>query len=417
VRRTGVSESEVVFGLVAPFSGPAAGVGQQMKTGVEAAFAAANAAGGVAGRKLRLEVRDDGFEPARTLGALRELDETANVLGVLGHAGTANAVFAIPFAADRQMLFFGSPSGSPMLRHVPPERYAFNVRASTTDEILAVARYLTEVRHLPSRQIAVVSLPSVRESSDAALLGELRLSPVLARSPFFHVRPDRPTGAVVEEAATTSLENSEETAAAVRDAVLRLTTHIPPIKAALLVAPAAAAAHIVALAKPKRRALIFAVTSPAGPTTAAEELRRLPPRLAKGTLVTHVVPPPDGPSAAAIDYRAALAQSIPGEPARELSFEAYLTAQILIHGLTRAGRALDSERLVEGLEGLRGSEPGLDVDLGFSRQNHQAWHRVWLTEVGADGGATPLPLVEDPVAVSDGIGPGEPSARNGREPQ
>lgn len=391
-RTAGITETEVIFGLVAPFSGPARSVGEQMKTGVEAAFAEANAKGGVAGRKLRLEVRDDGFEPARTLGALRELDQSANVLGVLGNAGTANAVFATPFAADRRMLFFGPPSGSPMLRHVPPERYAFNVRASTADEILAVARHLTEVRHLPARQIAVVSLPGVRESSDAALLGELRLTPLLERAPF--LRLGRPTHAVLDEATQRSIDTDAEMAAAVRDAVVRLTTHVPPLRAALVVAPAPAAAQIVALAKEKRPAMIFAVISPVGATTASEELRHLPPRLTRGTLVTHVVPSPEGASLGANHYRAALAQSVPGEAPRELSFEAYVTAQILVHGLARAGRTLDSERLVEALEELRGTDLGLEADLGFSSRDHQAWHRVWATEVGANGVEAPVPLAD-----------------------
>jgi Periplasmic binding protein len=59
----GVTDTEIRFGISAPFSGPAKELGQTMKLGIEAAFSAANATGGVFGRKLRLVAADDGYEP------------------------------------------------------------------------------------------------------------------------------------------------------------------------------------------------------------------------------------------------------------------------------------------------------------------------------------------------------------------
>jgi branched-chain amino acid transport system substrate-binding protein len=48
----GVTDSEIRFGISAPFTGPAKELGQNMKLGIEAAFNAANANGGVYGRQL-----------------------------------------------------------------------------------------------------------------------------------------------------------------------------------------------------------------------------------------------------------------------------------------------------------------------------------------------------------------------------
>src|SRR6516164_5990591 len=50
----GVTDSEIRFGISAPFTGPAKELGQHMKQGIEAAFNVANAKGGVYGRQLRL---------------------------------------------------------------------------------------------------------------------------------------------------------------------------------------------------------------------------------------------------------------------------------------------------------------------------------------------------------------------------
>src|ERR1700736_5098308 len=56
----GVSPDKIVLGQAAPLDGPAAALGQDMQKGLLAAFAEANKAGGVKGRKLELVSRDDG---------------------------------------------------------------------------------------------------------------------------------------------------------------------------------------------------------------------------------------------------------------------------------------------------------------------------------------------------------------------
>ncbi len=56
----GVSPDKIVFGQVAALDGPASALGQGMKQGLDAAFAEANKAGGVKGRKLELKSVDDG---------------------------------------------------------------------------------------------------------------------------------------------------------------------------------------------------------------------------------------------------------------------------------------------------------------------------------------------------------------------
>src|SRR5579872_505450 len=75
----GITDTEIRFGMSAPFSGPAKELGQNMKLGIEAAFSVVNAKGGVFGRKLRLIAADDGYEPARTAAAMKDLYERDQV--------------------------------------------------------------------------------------------------------------------------------------------------------------------------------------------------------------------------------------------------------------------------------------------------------------------------------------------------
>src|SRR5690606_6293749 len=59
----GISSDKIVLGQAAPLAGPASALGTGMRDGMLAAFAEANAKGGVKGRKIELVSRDDGYEP------------------------------------------------------------------------------------------------------------------------------------------------------------------------------------------------------------------------------------------------------------------------------------------------------------------------------------------------------------------
>src|SRR5262249_49916347 len=83
----GVTDAAVVFGMAAPFTGPAKELGRQTRVGIELAFAEANARGGVHGRQLRLQVSDNGFEPARVAPAMKTLWENDKVFAFLGNVG------------------------------------------------------------------------------------------------------------------------------------------------------------------------------------------------------------------------------------------------------------------------------------------------------------------------------------------
>jgi ABC-type branched-subunit amino acid transport system substrate-binding protein len=104
---------------------------------------------------LKLIAADDGYEPARTADAMKQLYEKDQVFGIIGNVGTPTALVAVPYALERKQLFFGAFTGANVLRHDPPDRYVFNYRASDAEETDAVVRYLVKLRRIPIRQIAV----------------------------------------------------------------------------------------------------------------------------------------------------------------------------------------------------------------------------------------------------------------------
>src|SRR5262249_13423202 len=150
----GVTDTEIRFGMAAPFSGSAKELGRQMKLGIDTMFGVINEAGGVNGRKLRLIAADDGYGPTRTGDAMKSRFEKAEVFGMVGNVGPPTAIVGVPSALEQKMLFSGAFTGAGLLRRAPADRYVFNYRASYAEETDAVVRYLVKVRRIRPEQIA-----------------------------------------------------------------------------------------------------------------------------------------------------------------------------------------------------------------------------------------------------------------------
>jgi hypothetical protein len=65
---------------------------------------------------------------------------------------------------------------------------------------------------------------------------------------------------------------------------------------------------------------------------------------------------------------------------------------VLIAALKRNGAQLDTERLVTTLENLRGLDIGLGTPVTFSPSEHQGVHKVWGTQLDANGRYQPIDL-------------------------
>src|SRR3972149_2952294 len=72
----GVSDNEVVFGTHMPMTGGAAVYGTSIVPAIQAYFDYVNETqGGVHGRKIRLDVGDDAYDPSLTVEVVRRLGE------------------------------------------------------------------------------------------------------------------------------------------------------------------------------------------------------------------------------------------------------------------------------------------------------------------------------------------------------
>ncbi len=362
----GVTDGEVVFGMSAPFSGAAKELGRQMKIGIDVAFAAANDAGGVAGRRVRLLAMDDGYEPARTQTAMRELVENKKVFGIVGNVGTPTAVVAVPYILERGVLFFGAFTGASLLRADPPDRYVFNYRASYAEETAAMVRHLVEVRRVKPSQIAVFAQEDAY--GDAGFDGVAKMMRRYRRDP----------GQVLRV-------GYKRNTADVDDAVRRIRQNASHLKAVVMVGTYRACAKFIEKVKEAGVPISFSNVSFVGSDALAEELMQLGAKYADGVMVTQVVPLPTSKASAILRYQALLSRYAPGERPSFVSLEGYIAANILLEGLRRAGKNLTTDTLIDALEGIKGLDLGIGTPITFGPSEHQGSHKVWGTVLDATG--------------------------------
>jgi branched-chain amino acid transport system substrate-binding protein len=369
----GVTDHEIRFGIVIPYSGAAKENGYNIKLGIDVAFARANAAGGVNGRLLKLIPADDGFEPTRTLEAMKNLWEKEQVFGYIGNHGTPTAAVALPFALERRALFFGPLTGANVVRHDPPDRYVFNYRPSYAEETDAAVHYLLKIRKLQPRQIAVFAQSDA--FGDAGFAGVAKAFRALG----------------ISDSTILRLNYSRNTVD-VDDAVNKLRLQKPPIRAVVMVATTRPAAKFIEKTRDLFPGMIYTNMSSVGASSLADELMMLGPRFANGVVVTQAVPEVGGYSSVVIEYKDALAKYFPGENPNYIALEGFISANVLIDALKRCGRQVDTERLVDILENTRNLDLGLGVPIGFSRGEHQASHKIWGTALDQTGKYQPIEL-------------------------
>ena len=353
-------KAPLTLGMSAALSGPSKELGRQMKLGLDTALAVANEAGGVAGRKLELIAFDDGYEPARTKEAMKELVEVKKVFAIVGNVGTPTAEVAVPYANEKKTLFFGAFTGAGLLRRDPPDRYVFNYRASYAEETATVVRWLVEVKKIRPAAIAVFAQQD--SFGDAGFAGVAKALRRYGRAPDEILRVGFKRNTLeLQEAVDGVLKNRKT------------------VKAIVMVAPYRPAAKFVEEIKRQQLDVIFSNVSFVGATAFAEEMRQLGGKFASGVIVTQVVPPIDSNSTAVIGYRNALQKYFPGEKPDFVSLEGYIVGTLFVEGLRRAGANLTTDRVIEALEGIHDLDLGIGTKLSFGLSEHQASHKVWGT--------------------------------------
>lgn len=368
----GVTDSKILVGICAPFSGPSKELGREMQRGIRCCLMDVNDAGGVHGRRIELVSEDDRYEPELARTAVLRLLREKKVFALLGNVGTPTTAEVLEVTLPDRTLLFGAMTGADLLRNDPPDRYVFNVRASYAEETAAMVRHFLGPMRLKPEEIAVFAQnDSYGESGYRGVEKQLRISGY--HGEVFRVTYER---------------NTDDVDAAV-GAILGRRARV---KAIVMVGTYRPCAKFIRLLKDAKLEATFANVSFVGSQALSDELMTLGPTYAEGVIVTQVVPHFESDLPLAKAYRESMRARFSDEAPSFIGFEGYLAATVFVEALRRTGRSLDTESLVETLEQIQSYDAGIGAPMSFGPSDHQALHRVWGTRIGADGRYQEIPL-------------------------
>lgn len=149
---TTVAHAEIVIGVGAPITGQYASFGEQILRGAQAAVADINAAGGLLGEQLRIEVGDDACDPKQAVSAANQMAK-AGALVVLGHYCSGSSIPASQVYAEEGVIQITPASTSPALTEQGLDN-VFRVCGRDDQQGTLAGRYIAE--HFGDKAIAII---------------------------------------------------------------------------------------------------------------------------------------------------------------------------------------------------------------------------------------------------------------------
>ncbi len=351
----GISEDTVLFGQSAAFEGPAQELGLNMRLGIMAAFAEANANGGVHGRKLELVSYNDSYEPEASIANTVRLIEEDNVFALIGEVGTPTSRSATPIASLAGVPFIGPFTGAGFLRD-PGWQNIINLRSS----------YQQETAEMVARLMEDLGITRIGVMYQDDSYGRSGYRGVLAAM--------KPHGM---EPVAVGLYQRNTTA--VKTALLDLMEGEP--EAVIMIGAYEPCAELIIWGRHLGLDAMYLNVSFVGSNALQQELGSR----GAGVIVTQVVPFPwDSSLPIVASYQSALESYRPGTSPGFVSLEGYLAGRMAIAGLEMCGKSVDRQCFVDN---ILGSE-AIDLEgfeLQFGPGDNQGSDKVFLTVIGTDG--------------------------------
>jgi branched-chain amino acid transport system substrate-binding protein len=354
-RSAGVRDDSIHVGASMVLSGPLGPQTAAYAAGSRMVFESVNARGGVHGRRITYTTLDDGFDVARAVANTRKLIEQDKVFLIHNCTGTAHTAAILPIARESRTIVFGPVTGAASLRR-EHERHLFHVRAGYGDEAARIARQLKELGSLSIATLAqddAFGQALLTEVKQAAQAAGLRIAAEVAVNPK---QPDFDTAA-------------------------RKLADAAPQAVVMCTAGATFTGFVKALRATAARPTLYGFSV----VSVDQTVRDLGPD-ARGIVLAQVMPSLANRANPVVDDFLSLheARAGGGVVASPSMFEGFMHARVLVEGLRRAGRALDTDRLIDAFESAGEIAYG-KFALRYTPQSHRGSSYVELAIIGRDG--------------------------------
>lgn len=442
----GADEAPLLIGHHSALSGTNQALGTNMKLGIELAFKEKNDAGGIRGRLLKLEFRDDAYDPTTAENAARSLMDAQMldgitphcpttqappvapaisnyalkrgpnaVLAMIGNVGTPTMVRAAPVVVETGTVFFGAFTGAATILRDDKcgdcKRYIFNVRASYAQEARATLEFFkrknvggsaTNYQNLISfdqndtfGQSGYDGLVQAYKDLIGNFPGSADPNTPIRR--FRYTRNDDASVPAQAAAAQAYLAQLlQQQSGTVNVGIMMTDTYGAATEfiTSLRNWQNASDSEQSNLQKATRLKLHFSNVSFVGPNALSDRLvdagtyqvygSSQQASYADGVVVSQVVPNYQNDNSDVVTkYNELIAAS--GKEPGFTSLEGYIAARIFVAGLEKHQGPFTPESLVAAYETLGDLGLGIGATSGFRPDNHQYSQSVWGTVIQADG--------------------------------
>jgi branched-chain amino acid transport system substrate-binding protein len=148
VTNEGISPTEIVIGTHQDLSGPIKVWGVPVSNGMKMAVEEINAAGGVQGRKLKLILEDNGYDPKKAVLATQKMIERDKIFAMIGGMGSAPTLAAQDILFDAGVLQLFPLTAAEFTFKFDPakpqERLKFNNLLPYVESTRAALKYMME---------------------------------------------------------------------------------------------------------------------------------------------------------------------------------------------------------------------------------------------------------------------------------
>jgi len=331
----GVYPDRVVLGQSAKLSGTGGTqAGVQYRDGMLLAFHAANASGGVNGRRIDLVSLDDANQAELAATNTRALIDKHRVFALVGYTFTAPVKAVLPIVQEGNVPFIAPYTGFPEL-YDGTQRNVFMFRASFEDELATLARHIHTVAF---QRVALIHYSTpVGEELKRDVEEQLKK-----------------TGRDLVGAAGMPI-NPKEPMQAVQAAAMALARNCPNVMI-LGVSGRDAVAVVRSMRNYGCPSIQYLARGLVDITVLVRELGKD----ARGIMVSQLVPNPFRASAHPLvqEYKQRLRQRGTSSTPDFVEFEGFIVGKFVVQALRRAGASLDRKNFVQALEAERLDGPG-----------------------------------------------------------
>lgn len=345
----GVSDTEVLIGGILPLTGPAAAYALE-GIGMEAYLKLVNDNGGVNGRKLRLIMEDDQYQPAQTVAKARKLVEQDRVFAIVGPLGTAPNLAIKDYLIQNQIPVVGPGTGATALVD-PPNKYYFCIATSYAGEITQQIIYAAEKLEAKKIALAYQNDDVGKEAAPGIKKGfeKVNLKPVEEQA-FAPSNVDFSSQAL-------KLKNSGAE-------VVIITTTVKN-----------AAALINQMAKFSYKPTIILNNASVDQT-----LFDLAGQNLDGVLATRTKIGVTSNDPSVVQFKEALKKYYPNETPKDLTYLGWANTVLFVEGLKRAGKNLTTDSYITAMETIKDWSWGTTAPLTFTSTQRLGQDTVYFVK-------------------------------------